>query len=456
MPRQSYEFAELDKEIFLLLKKFGYEPTIIFDVGASTGFWSHHIAEIFPQATFHLFEPLVDHVPEYASSMALNLASHPAFVLHKLALSASSGEIAFNVFPSPTASTSLDVAAGLPGVRPLRVPSMTLEDVVLTRALPVPQVVKVDVQGGELAVLQGARSILPEIDVLLLECWTWRGYGPRTPLVGEIVAWLAKAGFSLWDVGDSYRDPDGVLASVDCVFVNVRTMVRHLAYRVGMPESGPPCADMPKLATAMDGLSSELLHDTRDERDRLAGQLRGARADVDRLIRITERLMLDADTGRGRLLDELRDARADVVRLTGTMEQLQRDGRAERESLLEELGKAVANAARLAEVVDQLQREGHAERESLLGQLERAWADADRLTGVVEQLQRDGEAERASLLGELESARATADRALEERARLSERVAAHEGRIRAMESSKFWKLRTWWFTVKRRLGLTDE
>jgi hypothetical protein len=74
----------------------------------------------------------------------------------------------------------------------------------------------------------------------------------------------------------------------------------------------------------------------------------------------------------------------------------------------------------------------------------------------VEQLQRDGEAERESLLGELERTRATAERALEERARLSERVAAHEGRIRAMESSKFWKLRTWWFTVKRRLGLTDE
>jgi hypothetical protein len=28
-----------------------------------------------------------------------------------------------------------------------------------------------------------------------------------------------------------------------------------------------------------------------------------------------------------------------------------------------------------------------------------------------------------------------------------------EGMIRAMESSKFWKLRTTWFKVKRKLGL---
>lgn len=37
--------------------------------------------------------------------------------------------------------------------------------------------------------------------------------------------------------------------------------------------------------------------------------------------------------------------------------------------------------------------------------------------------------------------------------RLSEKIRATEAEIAAMKNSKFWKLRTGWFRVKRALGL---
>jgi len=41
------------------LKKFGYLPDFVIDVGASTGYWSHLCQQVFPNSRFYLFEPLL-------------------------------------------------------------------------------------------------------------------------------------------------------------------------------------------------------------------------------------------------------------------------------------------------------------------------------------------------------------------------------------------------------------
>jgi FkbM family methyltransferase len=240
MPRGSHEYCELDREVFALLKSFGFEPKTIFDVGASGGYWSKMIAPVFPTASFHLFEPLVDHLPRYRRDMEEHLRQHPSFTLHKTALGDTSGETRMSVFPGGVGSTSLVIADGHPGVSRVAVPVRRLDDVVRELRLPTPQVIKMDVQGAELSVLKGARPLLAEVDVILAECWLWRGYGENTPLLMEIAAWLAGFGFCLWDIGDAYREPDGILTSLDCFFVNLRTMTGALGHRLGLPVlSGP-------------------------------------------------------------------------------------------------------------------------------------------------------------------------------------------------------------------------
>ena len=235
MPSQTPEFAELDREIFSRLKRLGYEPESIYDVGASNGYWSVHIANVFPNASFQLFEPLIDRVFAYDSTMSQNLQQHPTFRLHKLALGQRTGEIVINVTTEPTASSILDFDRSVLNATPIAVPVMTLDDCIREYRLPPPGIVKVDVQGAELDVLIGACSTLPFVDVLLLECWLWRGYGDGTPLLTEIISWVAEYGFCLWDVADAYRDADGVLTSLDCAFVNSNTMARYLGYRIGRP-----------------------------------------------------------------------------------------------------------------------------------------------------------------------------------------------------------------------------
>src|SRR5262249_52900001 len=134
-----------------------------FDVGASTGRWSRCVSEDFPIASFELFEPLIDHVPHYRAKIEAVLAQHPGFRLHKFALGREPKCASMCLFPEhAVGSTALELE-GLPeGARWVTVDVLTLDYVIQEFRLPIPQVIKMDTQGSELGILQGARATLPE------------------------------------------------------------------------------------------------------------------------------------------------------------------------------------------------------------------------------------------------------------------------------------------------------
>lgn len=218
-------FAQVDQEAFLLFKSLGYNPKIIYDVGASDGSWSKDIYEVVPTASFYLFEPLIDYVPAYKAIMSENLKAHAAFNLNKCALGDNNGERLINVFPNIVGSTALEIATEGLDVTQVKVPLFTIDKAIQVFGLPKPNVIKIDTQGFELSILNGAIKTLPSVDVLFLECWLYRAYGQNTPLLTEIADWLLTFNFRLWDTGDNYRDDKGILTALDCIFVNSQSEI---------------------------------------------------------------------------------------------------------------------------------------------------------------------------------------------------------------------------------------
>jgi FkbM family methyltransferase len=221
MEEVKYPFSELDKKRFSLLAKRGYEPKVIFDVGAMNGYWSHHINEVFPNSQYHLFEPLIPHLPDYQTKIAQNLQNHPNFTAHSYALGEKTADIKMFIFDQPAASTNLALKNKDGEHKEILVKCLTIEDAIKMLNIPVPQIIKIDTQGSELPILKGASNILHKVDVLLLETWLFQGYGVDMPLLTDLADWLLKFNFRLWDIADCYRNPDGVLSTVDCIFVNV-------------------------------------------------------------------------------------------------------------------------------------------------------------------------------------------------------------------------------------------
>jgi FkbM family methyltransferase len=229
MSQTTSNFGEIDRQRLCLLQKLGIELRHFFDVGASDGCWSRAISEDFPDATFELFEPLIDHAPAYRKNMEETLAKHPRFRLHKAAMGTECKRTKMYLYPdNVVGSTALELGAAPQGSTPVEVDMLTIDHAVQALKLPVPQAIKMDTQGCELSVLQGAQQTLPQVQVLLLECWLWRGYGQATPLLLEVANWLRNFDFHLWDFGDVYRDESGVLAAQDCIFLNARSKVSRL------------------------------------------------------------------------------------------------------------------------------------------------------------------------------------------------------------------------------------
>ena len=67
-------FGDIDYAKMQSFKAKGFNPNCIFDVGGSDGSWTRKIMPLFPQADFHLFEPLADIAESYADISTLVLS----------------------------------------------------------------------------------------------------------------------------------------------------------------------------------------------------------------------------------------------------------------------------------------------------------------------------------------------------------------------------------------------
>lgn len=214
------KFGQIDYQRLKSFKERGFNPTCIFDVGASNGSWSNRISAIFPEASFHLFEPLADLESNYANKLEAILQEHPNWKLHKCAVGKEDEIVKFyRSRNSSYGSTSLKVQ------QPDRydifeLPKVSLDKVIEEYDLPKPDLIKADTQGGELDMLKGCEKHLPDVQLLLLETWLSKGYGQSTPLIHEIMGYLLPFGFYLFDLGGCYRDGNNNLISQDFFFVN--------------------------------------------------------------------------------------------------------------------------------------------------------------------------------------------------------------------------------------------
>jgi len=214
-----------DLALMRRLRTLGFDPKTIYDVGSSDGIWSAVSTRVFPTARFELFEPLVEISEEYrgwlqASHETKRFPASAEVQAHPVALGRRNGTCQMTVYPSAVGSTSLALR-GLPeGARAVKVPSWKLDAYSRREKLPPPDLLKLDTQGSELEILQGAKALLPKVSAILCECWLFRGYGAQTPLWIEIADFLAPIGFFIYDMGWQYRRPDDHrLATVDLLFL---------------------------------------------------------------------------------------------------------------------------------------------------------------------------------------------------------------------------------------------
>jgi FkbM family methyltransferase len=143
----SYEFAK--QRMFSETLRPG---DVVFDIGANVGFYSLLAAvRIGTTGRVYAFEPLPRNLGFLRRNLDLNRIGNVEIL--DAAVAAQSGVAAFDVGGGPCLGR-VD-AAGTLAVR-----AVSIDALVSSGELPPPSVIKMDIEGGELAALEGARATL--------------------------------------------------------------------------------------------------------------------------------------------------------------------------------------------------------------------------------------------------------------------------------------------------------
>lgn len=152
----------------------------VFDVGANIGLTSLEFARVAERVL--AFEPN----PPTAERLERNLAANGLgnVTIIRSAVGASPGSVTFNESADPTLSSATIVPRGL--LRSFEVPLTTVDAEWTAAGRPDVSALKIDVEGGELAVLLGAGEMLAACKpAILLEAWDAKQLEPIEKLLRD-------------------------------------------------------------------------------------------------------------------------------------------------------------------------------------------------------------------------------------------------------------------------------
>ena len=196
------------------LRLAGLDFATVLDVGANIGQFTAAAQTAWPRSSFLAFEPL----PAGAEA----LRKRAGVEVHQVAIGDRDGTITFHPHPYSLSSSALPVARGLQDRpwaeedEPIEVPIRRLDTVLAGRQLPGPVLLKLDVQGLELAVLAGAPGTMRRVDALLLEVAFDRSYDGQ-PLFPEVQRTLDDAGWTRVHPLD-WRQEGGRIVEADFLY----------------------------------------------------------------------------------------------------------------------------------------------------------------------------------------------------------------------------------------------
>lgn len=206
------------------IQQRGFVPELVIDIGVGHG--TPWLYKAFPKAKFVLFEALPVFEPTLRE-ICSRLDAH----YHVCALTDTDGEAAFYVPENaPTGSSLLPRSdrwkASLAGsanaaVRETKVPARRLDSFNLqgSRIL-----IKIDVEGAELAVLRGAAETLKKTDVVICELRVQDRHGGQAEMA-DVLSFMAGQQFQLFDIVEMESQRDGPLAYIDVAFVRENSVL---------------------------------------------------------------------------------------------------------------------------------------------------------------------------------------------------------------------------------------
>lgn len=217
--KRTYSGAILRSHI---LYRLGFTPKTVIDVGVAEG--TMELYTSFPDSFFLLIEPLKEFEQDLRSIL---MKYRGSYII--AAAGSKTGEVTFNVHDNHLDGSSLykEMMGSEADGHEVNVPIIMLDDILKDKLLNGPYLIKVDVQGAEIDVLEGGQKVLAEAEVVVLEVSMFQ-FMKGAPEFFDIVFYMKQHGFVAYDIVLGWNRPlDNALGQIDIIFVKENGQFRQ-------------------------------------------------------------------------------------------------------------------------------------------------------------------------------------------------------------------------------------
>lgn len=195
----------------------------VFDIGASDGGFAREIRELLPAAKIYSFEAL----PEVYEKLESNFSDDTLFQSYNIALSNYNGQTSFFRCESSGSSSILEMdelhKTAYPGTKnneKINIKCSTLDDFIVKENIIIDKnvLIKIDVQGAEKLVLEGAENLLTKTELIFSEV-NFNSVYKENVLFNDLASFLKVKGFKIEGIKNvSQSLVDGTFLQADAFF----------------------------------------------------------------------------------------------------------------------------------------------------------------------------------------------------------------------------------------------
>ena len=197
------------------LAKRGFRPKHILDVGANKADWSVMALAAFPDVALLMIEPQSEMAP-FLDKFCLE---HPKARHVEAGAGSAPGELTLTIWDDLQGSSFLPLENTADSENKVRrkIKIVTI-DSLYGNGDPLPDLVKLDIQGFELEALKGAEKLFGHTELFIMEIALF-DYMPNQPVISDVVNFMAQRGYETYEIPGFMRRPfDGALGQVDFAF----------------------------------------------------------------------------------------------------------------------------------------------------------------------------------------------------------------------------------------------
>jgi FkbM family methyltransferase len=198
------------------LKAFQFEPKHIVDVGANHGTWTREALRFFPNSLYTLVEP------QYWMEESISdiLKSNKNVKFFPFGAGETEGSFQFTILDRDDSCSFkyTEEEAAAKGYKQLTLPVITINNLLATNNLPVPDIIKIDAEGLDIQVLNGASNYFGKTEIFMVEAGVVNKSFDNSLL--KLMNYMDEKGYRLFEITDLNRPyQPKVLWLVELVFV---------------------------------------------------------------------------------------------------------------------------------------------------------------------------------------------------------------------------------------------